>query len=129
MTKKPTHRGGNPPVKNQFQKGTSGNPKGRPRGAKNRRTIILGAMGEKVSAQEGGRSKRMRVGEAAVKVLVRDALGGDLAALKQILALWADAEAAADAAREPTYPITEADRLVIKVVYERMMACASEGQP
>jgi hypothetical protein len=35
---------GQPPVASRFKPGTSGNPKGRPRGAKNLKTLVKEAM-------------------------------------------------------------------------------------
>ena len=36
-------RGGNPPKHTQFRKGTSGNPRGRPKGSKNLSTYLMEA--------------------------------------------------------------------------------------
>ena len=44
---------GQPPVASRFKPGTSGNPKGRPRGAKNLKTLIREAMIASIPIQEG----------------------------------------------------------------------------
>ena len=61
---------GRPPAKSQFKKGTSGNPRGRPKHAKNMKTIIREALTSPVTVREGERTRRvpkMRQIEAALK--------------------------------------------------------------
>ena len=43
-------KGGNPPKHTQFRKGTSGNPRGRPKGSKNLATYLMEAARDQVSA-------------------------------------------------------------------------------
>ena len=49
-------KGGNPPKHTQFRKGTSGNPRGRPKGSKNLATYLMEAARDQVSATVGGRN-------------------------------------------------------------------------
>ncbi len=46
---------GNPPMKRRFKPGESGNPKGRPKGSKNRKTIVRAIMNEMHAVTEDGR--------------------------------------------------------------------------
>jgi Family of unknown function (DUF5681) len=48
---------GNPPKHPQLGKGTSGNPKGRPRHSKNLSTYLVKAARDQVFATVGGRSR------------------------------------------------------------------------
>src|ERR1035437_270110 len=50
---------GNPPKHTQFRKGTTGNPKGRPKGSKNLSTYLMEAARDQVSATVGGRTRKI----------------------------------------------------------------------
>lgn len=66
----------NPPQHTKFKKGQSGNPKGRPKGAKGFKTLFAKALKSPITIQEGGKKKRVRRSEALVKGIVNDALLG-----------------------------------------------------
>jgi hypothetical protein len=68
---------GKPPVASRFKPGESGNPKGRPKGSKNFRTLIRRAMTAPISIQEGSRTRRVSKLEAVVLRQVQSALKGD----------------------------------------------------
>lgn len=73
-----------PPVTRQFKKGSSGNPKGRPKGSRNFVTLLQSELGQKIVVSENGKKKSMTRLEALVKRLVAGALQGDP---KQLLSL------------------------------------------
>ena len=56
-----------PPLRTRFRPGQSGNPRGRPGGARNLSTVIAAALGEKVAVTENGRRRRITKLEAAIK--------------------------------------------------------------
>ena len=64
------------PDASKFQKGTSGNPKGRPKGAKGLKTLVAQELKASITVQQNGKKKRIRQSEALVKRMVNDALQG-----------------------------------------------------
>src|SRR5208337_568384 len=50
---------GRPPIRTRFRPGQSGNPRGRPRGARNLATEIAAALAEKVAVTENGRRRHI----------------------------------------------------------------------
>jgi Family of unknown function (DUF5681) len=82
---------GKPPMHTRFKPGQSGNPRGRPRGARNFRTAISEALQEKVVIRESGRTRKLTKMDAIIQVALNKGLKGDpkgLAAIVQ-LARWA----------------------------------------
>jgi len=84
-----------------FRPGQSGNPRGRPKGARNLSTIIAAALNEKVDVTENGRRKRITKLEAAIKQLMNRAASGEARATRDVIAL---AEADQNRAAKPDAP-------------------------
>ena len=61
----------------RFRPGQSGNPRGRPKGARNLSTVVAAALSERVAINENGRRRRITKLEAAVKQLVNRAASGE----------------------------------------------------
>jgi hypothetical protein len=78
---------GKPPKGNQFRKGASGNPRGRPTGRLNLKTVLERILQEKVVINENGVRRVVTKFEAAFKHLVNKAASGDLRALQQLTPL------------------------------------------
>jgi len=77
---------GKPPRHTRFCKGQSGNPKGRPRGAKNLATLMEKVLKEPVVISENGKRRRITKREALIKQLVNKAIAGDPRSIKLLLA-------------------------------------------
>jgi Family of unknown function (DUF5681) len=82
---------GRPPVANRFKPGTSGNLRGRPKGAKNLTTLIKEAMIATIPIQEGEKTRRVTRLEGVVLRQIQSALKGNdksaMAVLKMALQL------------------------------------------
>ncbi|RYZ89795.1 MAG: hypothetical protein EOP06_08805 [Proteobacteria bacterium] len=77
-----------PPEATQFKKGTSGNPKGRPKGSKDLNSMISQLLNTKIEVTDAwGRKKRLTKLEAIFTQLLNRALKGDHRAVKEVLAL------------------------------------------
>ncbi|HEY1805069.1 MAG TPA: DUF5681 domain-containing protein [Terracidiphilus sp.] len=112
-----------------FKKGSTANRDGRPTGSRSRHTIIREVLAEIVPVQLGGRRRKIRSNEAAVRLLLKKALGGDRPALLDVIRLWAEVEEAAEKARGPDYSFADADRDMIAEIHGRMKACLGSGSP
>lgn len=77
-----------PPRAHRFKPGQSGNPRGRPKGAKTLPQEVRAALGRRITVTEGGRRRTISPLEGALKRLVERAVAkGDLRAIHQLLAL------------------------------------------
>lgn len=106
---------GRPPKHSRFRKGESGNPKGRPKGAKSFRTEFLEELGETIQVREDGRTRRISKQRAAIKQLMAKAIKGDaraVTALFTMLVRLAGAEEVQGGAAEA--PLTETDREILE---------------
>ena len=79
-----------PPEKNRFPKGKSGNPNGRPRGAKGQRQIAEKVLLEKHTFVENGRTGRRKMLDWIVRTLRNRAFEGDSKAHNEIEKLLAE---------------------------------------
>jgi hypothetical protein len=83
---------GKPPLETRFKRGQCGNPKGRPRGAKNLASLLNEALNELVLVAEDGGRKRISKRKAAFKQLVNEAAKGNWRALKLLVNILQDLE-------------------------------------
>ena len=89
---------GKPPKSKQFRKGKSGNPKGRPKGARNFNTDLQKVLDGKVTVTENGKPKKVSSQFAAMMRLREKALGGDLRAMALFISLAQQSAADKEAA-------------------------------
>jgi len=78
---------GKPPKSGQFQKGKSGNPLGRPKGARGLKTDLKAELGERVTITENGRTRRLTKQQLMVKQLTAKAMKGDMRAISKLAEL------------------------------------------
>jgi hypothetical protein len=114
---------GNPPKHAQFRKGTSGNPKGRPKGSKNLTTYLIEAARDQVTATVGGRTRKISKIQATAMQLATKAASGDQGAIAKFLDWMDEIETRAAAAKPSEFPLSAPDIEVLRAMYERMKQC------
>ena len=105
-----------PPKATRFQKGRSGNPRGRPR---NRRRDIPydTLLGQMVTVREDGRERRVTVAEAFILQLTKKGLEGDSASARASLAAIENARA--------TRSANGSDVLVVRICFRTFGVCST----
>ena len=111
---------GKPPLHAGFQKGRSGNPRGRPRGAKSLATLLAEALNQPVAVAENGRRRQMTKREVVVAQLVNKSASADPRATKLLLEMVRDLEKRAEASAPPPAAFTAADAEVIDQLIARL---------
>jgi len=75
---------GKPPQHSQFQKGESGNKKGRPKGSKNIATAFNDELNRRIHVTENGHHRTITKREAVIKQVVNNAAAGDSKAVRTL---------------------------------------------
>jgi Family of unknown function (DUF5681) len=83
---------GKPPHHTRFKSGQSGNPRGRPPGAKNLSTLLTEALNEPVVIAEDGGRRKISKRQAIIKQLVNRSAKRDWRAVKLLLDILQDIE-------------------------------------
>ncbi len=108
-----------PPEHTRFQKGQSGNPKGRPKGTLNMATVLERTLREKVVINENGRRKMVTKLEAAFKQLVNLAATGELRAIQLLSALARSIEEQPNQQSGQQTELGDADQKVLDSILKR----------
>jgi hypothetical protein len=110
---------GKPPRETRFVKGRSGNPRGRPRGAKSFNTLLSDKLNEPVTVAENGGRRKISKREAIVTQLVNRSAAADFRAIKILLDIVRDIERQTEPISSETAEFSEADERVLKQLRAR----------
>jgi hypothetical protein len=115
-----------PPKSGQFKKGQSGNSSGRPKGAKNLRTVIKEEASKKLSVVEGGKRKKKSKMDLMVTQMFNRAAQGEARFTQMALYQFRNIEN-----RPGTDPnnnaFEEADQPVIAQIIARIRRGSKDG--
>ncbi len=116
---------GKPPRQTRFAKGQSGNPRGRPPGAKNLKTLLSEALNETVIVSENGGRRKVTKRQAIITQLVNRSATADFRAIKILLDIVRDIERQTEPTAPETSDFSEADEKVL----EQIKARFATGKP
>ena len=116
---------GRPPCHTRFVKGQSGNPRGRPPGTKNLKTLLSEALNEMVIVTENGGRRKVTKRQAIITQLVNRSATADFRAIKILLDIVRDIERQTEPTAPETSDFSEADEMVL----EQIKARFSIGKP
>jgi Family of unknown function (DUF5681) len=105
---------GKPPRHTRFAKGQSGNPRGRPSGAKNLSTLLSDALNETVVVTENGGRRKVSKRQAIITQLVNRSATADFHAVKILLDMMRKIEVQNESASPETSVFGEADEKVLE---------------
>ena len=118
----PDHKVGykKPPLHTRFQKGQSGNPRGRPRGSKNLSTLLIDALNEPVVVTEDGRKRKISKRELGIRQLVNKFAMAEAQATKILLGLMQERDRLAAEASAERPSLGADDEKVIANLLKRL---------
>jgi Family of unknown function (DUF5681) len=116
-----------PPERTRFQKGQSGNPRGRPAGSKNLATILAKALDEMVTVAENGKRRRIPKREAIITQLVNRSAQADLKAAQIVLGMIHDAERRGEDEASHGTPFAAEDEQIIEHLKVRLGGSTGGG--
>ena len=109
---------GKPPKDSQFKPGQSGNPNGRPKGARNLKTEIREVMQSTVTVTQDGKRKKISTRKAVVLRLTEKALSGNVQATRVLIDLMKtyDEEDVADVVED----LSQDDAAILEMFAEKI---------
>jgi hypothetical protein len=110
---------GKPPKHQQFTKGRSGNPKGRPKGSKNFTSIFHDVGRQKIKVTDNGVTREITKFEASAMQLLNKAASGDRRALSTLVPWVRMFQEVVDDTEKLTPLATEDDKAVMASILKR----------
>jgi hypothetical protein len=108
-----------PPCHTRFVKGQSGNPRGRPPGAKNLSTLLSEALNETVIVTENGGRRKVSKRQAIITQLVNRSSTADFRAIRILLDIVRDIERQTEPSMPETSDFSEAEEKVLEQLRAR----------
>ncbi len=105
---------GKPPAETQFKPGVSGNPRGKPRGAKGLKAELAAELAELVKITINGREKRVPKLRLILKALAAKAANGNVAAADKLLSLVIQSQGFEDT-RPGRAALSDTDRMILQL--------------
>jgi hypothetical protein len=112
-------------ITTRFKPGTTGNPGGRPKGAKSLRTAIQNELKRRVAVTEDGKRKKITKREAVAKQLVNKAAAGDPKAIPVLLNETRPYETDAAAGASRAEMMSPEDQAVMESIIRRIREAAN----
>ena len=109
-----------PPKHSQFKPGKSGNPRGRPKGARNLKTDLEEELAELLTLREGNKELRLSKQRALIKSLMARGLKGNDRAAEKILDLTLRVVGVGDEALEAGAPLSAEEKDVLATIEARI---------
>jgi len=109
-----------PPEGTRFKKGTSGNPKGRPKGARGLKTDLLEELGSLVRVTENGQTKKYTKQQVVMKRLTEKAAKGDIRAINSLIDLTLSIFGPDGEAAKSVNAVSQSDQEIINQALTRM---------
>lgn len=113
---------GKPPKSTQFKKGQTGNPKGRPKGARGLKTDLFEELSAKVSVIENGKTQKITKQRVVIKRLVEKAAKGDMRAVTKLIDLNIAMFGLEGEIAKSKTALSQGDQAIIDLALERMQA-------
>jgi hypothetical protein len=113
-----------PPREHQFRPGQSGNPSGRPKGARNFKSELREELSELVTVRDGDREIEVSKQRALIKSMVAAAIDGNQRAAASVLAMCV--RTLADAEEDEAIESVE-DRDIVEAFTKRTKRAAAAG--
>ena len=120
---------GRPPAHSRFRPGRSGNPRGRPKGQRNVRTVLTETLNQKVKIREGDRTRSVTKLDAVIVTTVNRAVNGDPKALASLVVLMRSAGLIAEAPEvADQQPITGNDAALLADFLQRQQQASPQSE-
>jgi hypothetical protein len=103
-----------PPRHGRFTKGQSGNPKGRPKGSANAKTIVARVISEKVTLRDGDKARDVTKLEGLLQAHLVKAIKGDARSASLVIGLVTKLGLLADTENEMSAALSEEDHAILQ---------------